>query len=122
MKIETVDEYIAAHPRAVQRLLSDVRKTINQAAPKATEVISYRMPAVTLDGIVVWYAAHRTHIGLYPRTTAIAFFKKELSPYKTAKGSVQFPMDEKLPLALIAKIVKFRVKENADRATTKRSR
>ncbi len=96
----------------VQRLLRKMRETIQKAAPKATDTISYRMPAFRLDGILVWYAAHTRHIGFYPGASAIAAFKKALSGYTSAKGSVQFPFDEPLPLALVARIVKYRVNEH----------
>lgn len=88
-----------------------MRLTIRKVAPKATETISYQIPAFRLDRILVWFAAHANHIGFYPGASAIAAFKKELSEYKSAKGSVQFPFDEPLPLSLIARIVKYRVKE-----------
>jgi len=89
-----------------------MRLTIQKAAPKAAETISYSIPAFRLEGILVWFAAFKNHIGFYPRTDAIRVFKKELSPYKVAKGSVQFPFDRPLPLALVSRIVKFRVKQN----------
>ncbi len=88
-----------------------MRETIRKAAPKAEETISYGMPAYKLKGTLVWFAAHSNHIGFYPGVSGIAAFKKELSPYKSAKGSVQFPVDEPLPLGLVARIVKFRLKE-----------
>ena len=79
---------------------------------KAKETISYGIPAFTLNGLLVWFAAHKNHIGFYPRASAIAAFKKELSAYKGAKGSVQFPFDKPLPRALISRMVKFRMKQN----------
>ena len=90
-----------------------MRATIKKAAPKAEEVISYSMPAFKLNGMLCWYAAFKNHIGFYPRVSGIETFKKDIEKYKWAKGSVQFPMDKPLPLALVTKIVKFRVKENA---------
>lgn len=89
-----------------------MRLTIKKAAPQAKEKISYGIPAFTLNGMLVWFAAFKNHIGFYPRTSAIVAFKKELSAYKRAKGSVQFPFDQPLPLPLISRMVKFRVKEN----------
>ncbi len=106
------DDYVDPFPKEVQQLLRKMRLTIKKAAPQAKETISYSMPAFTLDGMLVWFAAHKTHIGFYPRVSAIAAFKKELSAYKGAKGSVQFPFDKPLPLALVNRIVKFRVKQN----------
>ena len=89
-----------------------MRAAIKKAAPGAEEVISYNMPAFRQQGMLVWYAAFEKHIGFYPRASGIEAFKKELSAYKWAKGSVQFPIDEPLPLTLVNKIVKYRVKEN----------
>ncbi|MBO0888897.1 DUF1801 domain-containing protein [Candidatus Bathyarchaeota archaeon] len=88
-----------------------MRSTIRKAAPKATEVISYGMPAFKQERILVWFAGFKHHIGLYPGVSGIESFKKELSGYKSAKGSVQFPIDKPLPLALVARIVKFRLRE-----------
>ena len=96
-----------------------MRLTIRKAAPQARETISYGIPAFTLNGLLVWFAAHKTHIGFYPRASAIAAFKKDLSAYKGAKGSVQFPFDEPLPLLLVSRIVKFRVKQNLSKSKKK---
>jgi len=117
---KNIDAYIAGFPRGTQKLLEQLRATIKKAAPLAEEVISYGMPAFKLNGMLVWFAAHTKHIGFYPRISGIAAFKKELSIYKVAKGSVQFPLDKPLPLGLITKIVKFRVKENLERALLKK--
>jgi uncharacterized protein YdhG (YjbR/CyaY superfamily) len=114
-----IDEYISRFPNEIQQILGTLRKTIKKAAPGAEETISYQIPAVTLKGNLVHFAAFKNHIGLYPRTTAIKKFKKELSPYEGSKGTVRFPLVEPLPLGLISKIVKFRVKENLDRADAK---
>ena len=94
--------------------------TIKKAAPKAEEVISYGIPAFKLNGMLVWFAAYSTHVGFYPRASGIEAFKKELSIYKGAKGSVQFPLDNPLPLGLITKMVKFRVTENLQQTKTKK--
>lgn len=91
--------------------MREVRRTVREAAPLATETISYQMPAFRLGGILVWFGAHASHIGLYPGASGIAAFKQELSAFKSAKGSVQFPFAQPLPLALIARIVKFRARE-----------
>ncbi|ULQ54135.1 iron chaperone [Flavihumibacter fluvii] len=109
---ENIDEYIAGFPKDIQVLLQQMRKTIHEAAPEATEKISYGMPTFFLNGNLVHFAAFKAHIGFYPVPSGIEKFKKELSVYKGAKGSVQFPLDQPLPLALVAKIVKFRVQEN----------
>ena len=115
----TVDEYITGFPEETQAILEQVRATVKKAAPGAKEVISYSMPALRLNGILVYYAAYKNHIGFYPTATGIEEFKKELSVYKGAKGSVQFPIDQPMPLALITKIVKFRVKEDKEQAAAK---
>lgn len=119
-KPKDIDEYIKSFPKEIQKLLVQVRAAINKAAPKAEEVISYRMPAFKLNGMLVWFAGYSKHIGFYPRVSGIEAYKKELSIYKGAKGSVQFPLDKPLPLGLITKIVKFRVHENLQQAKTKK--
>ena len=111
-KPTNVDEYISGFPEETQELLEQLRTIIKKAAPQATEVISYGMPAFRLNGMLVWFGAHSAYIGLYPRASGIEAFKKELSVYKMSKGAVQFPFDHSLPSGLITKIVKFRVKEN----------
>ena len=118
----TIDEYISGFPKETQKILQQFRATVKKAAPQADETISYAMPAFKLNGILVWFAAHSTHIGFYPRVSAIEAFKEELSVYKGAKGSVQFPLANPLPLGLITKIVKFRIAENLQRAKTKAKR
>jgi uncharacterized protein YdhG (YjbR/CyaY superfamily) len=106
------EEYARGFPRDVQQLLRKMRKTIRKAAPEAEETISYRIPALRLTRILVWYGAHAGHIGFYPGASAIAAFKEELSAYKSAKGSVQFPFHEPLPLDLVSRMVKFRVEHD----------
>lgn len=114
-----IDTYIAAYPQPMKAMLEQLRQTILKAAPQAEEVISYQMPAFKYNGMLVYFAGYQNHIGFYPMPSGIAAFKKELSVYKGAKGSVQFPANEPLPLALITKIVKFRVKENNESAKQK---
>ena len=111
-KPKDIDEYVSSFPPEVQDVLEQLRATITKAAPQAEEVISYGMPAFKLNGLLVWFAGYSKHIGFYPRVSAIEAFKKELSVYKGAKGSVQFPLSKPLPRGLVRKIVKFRVKEN----------
>lgn len=110
------DDYLNRFPKDVQQRLKKTRLAVKKAAPQANEKISYGIPSFTLNGMLVWFAAFKNHIGFYPRTSAIAAFKKELSAYKWAKGSVQFPFDKPLPLPLISRIVRFRVKENLSKA------
>lgn len=115
-----IDEYIAGFPKEVQDILEKLRATIKKAAPEAKETINYAIPTFILEGNLVHFAAFKTHIGFYPAPSGIAAFKKELSVYEGAKGSVQFPMDKPLPLSLVTKIVKFRVKENIEKAKQKK--
>ena len=108
---KTIDEYIAAQPAEVQPLLQAIRRTIQQAAPDAEETISYQMPAFRQGKILVWFAAFKDHISIFPKASGIDAFKKRLTPYKISKGTIQFPIDEPLPLDLIADIVRFAVKK-----------
>ncbi|MGN6540279.1 MAG: iron chaperone [Ginsengibacter sp.] len=117
---KNVDEYIASFPENLRTLLEEMRTTIKKAAPKAEEVISYQMPAYKHFGILVYFAGHNNHIGFYPTASGIEAFKKELSIYKGAKGSVQFPLDKPLPSVLITKMVKFKLKENEQKAEGKK--
>lgn len=120
IKFQTIDEYIGTFPKEVQSLLEKVRQTIRKAAPEAEETINYQIPTFKLHGNLVHFAAFKNHIGFYPTPTAIEVFKKELSPYEMAKGSVKFPIDKPLPLSLISIIVKYRVKENLEREKEKK--
>lgn len=115
VKSTNIDEYIATFPKETQKMLEQLRTLIHKIAPQANEVISYGMPAFKLKGMLLWFAAYSKHIGFYPKASGIEAFKKELSIYKRAKGSVQFPLDKSLPLGLITKMVKFRVKENLEK-------
>jgi len=115
-----IDEYIGTFPQEIQTLLEQVRTTIRQAAPEAEEAIKYAMPTFVFNGNLVHFAAFKNHIGFYPVPSGIEAFKKELSVYKGAKGSVQFPLDQAMPLELITKIVKFRMEENLLKAKTKK--
>jgi uncharacterized protein YdhG (YjbR/CyaY superfamily) len=110
-----IDAYIGAFPKDVQRLLQQMRRTVRKAAPQAEEKISYGIPTFALNGNLVHFAGYARHVGFYPGAAGIASFKRDLSGYKSAKGSVQFPLDQPLPLALITCIVKFRVKQNLEK-------
>ena len=116
----TIDEYIAAFPENVQAILEDVRSTIRKAAPDAAEAIKYQIPTFVLHGNLVHFGAFSTHLGFYPTPSGIEQFRDELSGYKGAKGSVQFPLDKPMPLKLITRIVKFRVKESQAKAAGKK--
>lgn len=112
-KPKSVDEYISGFPEETRELLEKVRAVIKETAPEAEEVISYMMPGYKLNGMLVWFAGFKNHIGFYPRgSSAIDAFKKELAGYKTSKGAIQFPKDKPLPIALIKKMVKYRVAQN----------
>ena len=108
----TIDEYIGSFPEHVQKKLTELREIIREQAPMAQERISYQMPAFFLKGNLVYFAGYQTHIGFYPTASGIKAFERELSRYKHAKGSVQFPLDEPLPIDLIRRIVRFRSEEN----------
>ena len=120
-QFKTMDEYIDAFPKDVQRILKGLRQTIKEVAPEAQETINYQIPTFTLHGNLVHFAAFEHHIGFYPTPSGMEAFKKELSSYKGAKGSVQFPIDQPLPLSLIRRIVEYRVKENVARNQKKKS-
>lgn len=115
----SIDQYIATFPAEIQMILQELRNTIQAAAPTAQEKISYQMPTFFLKGNLVHFAAFKNHIGFYPAPQGIAAFQKELSAYKGAKGSVQFPIDQPLPLDLIRRIVEFRAAENLHNAELK---
>jgi len=117
---QTIDEYINTFPKEVQDILEKLRQTIQKAAPEATEAISYGIPTFQLHGNLVHFAAYRNHIGFYPASGAIEAFRKELSRYKGSKGTVQFPINQPLPLGLIKTMVKYRVKENEKRKKVKK--
>ena len=121
-KPETVDAYISQFPKSTQQILSQVREAVKEASPHAEEMISYGMPAYKLDKRpLVYFAGYEKHIGFYATPTGHAAFEKQLSKYKQGKGSVQFPIEEAMPLDLIRKIVHFRVKEVSNNAKPKKS-
>src|SRR5260221_13344850 len=115
----SIDDYVALYPKAVQEMLQKLRATIKKAAPGAEEAIKYGMPTCVLKGNLVFFSAYKNHIGFYPRDQA---FKKELSAYEGGKGTIHFPLGEPLPLALIGKMVRFRVQETRERAEVKAGR
>ena len=114
-----IAKYIAIFPEDVQAILEKIRAEIRKAAPNAEETINYGIPTFTLEGNLVHFAGFKNHIGFYPTPSGIEKFKKELSVYESAKGSVKFPLDQPIPYALIGRITKFRVKENLERAQAK---
>ncbi len=119
-KYKDIDGYIADFPKDIQQILKQIRATIKKAAPKAEEAIKYAIPTFILNGNLVHFAAYKNHIGFYATPSGHNQFEKELSCYKQGKGSVQFPLNEPMPLGLITKIVKFRVKQNLEKAVSKK--
>lgn len=119
----TTEAYILQFPKETQLLLQQVRELIKKAAPGAEETISYGMPAFRLQGMLVYYAAWKSHIGLYPASSAtFKSFEKELAAYTTSKGAIQFPYEKKIPVRLLTAIIKFRVKENLEKAALKKKK
>jgi uncharacterized protein YdhG (YjbR/CyaY superfamily) len=119
VSINSIDDYISQFPTEIQIILEEVRKVIKESASEAREKISYQMPTFEFHGNLVHFAAYKNHIGFYPTPSGIGAFKEELSKYKGAKGSVQFPLDKPIPYDLISEIVKFRVAENIKKAKAK---
>jgi uncharacterized protein YdhG (YjbR/CyaY superfamily) len=109
---KTIDSYISHFPKEIQKKLQEIRTVIKKNAPGAKEKISYGLATFYLNGNLIHFGAFKNHIGLYATPSGNEAFKKELSKYKGSKGSVHFPLDKPLPVALIAKIAKYRVKEN----------
>jgi uncharacterized protein YdhG (YjbR/CyaY superfamily) len=109
LQSENIDEYIAGFPAGIRAILEQVRVTVKEAAPDATEAISYGMPTFILNGNRVYFGAFKKHLGFFPTPAGVESFEKELSAYKTGRGSIQFPYAQPMPLALIKKIVKFQM-------------
>lgn len=109
----SIDEYIGGFPQPVQAILSEMRAVIRLAAPQAIEKISYQIPTLYFNGNLVHFAAFKRHIGFYPGASGVSAFQQELKGYKTSKGAIQFPLGQPLPLALVKKIVEFRIQENS---------
>ena len=118
----SIDEYIAAFPPAVQAILERIRRTVVTAVPEARETISYRMPAYRLDGILLYFAAFKSHIGVYPPVSGDPALERALAPYAGPKGNLKFPLDQPIPYDLIARIVILRVKQQATSASVRRAK
>jgi uncharacterized protein YdhG (YjbR/CyaY superfamily) len=114
-----IDEYIQAFPPEILSILQSIRTTIRKAAPEAEEIISYKMPAFRQNGILVYFAAFKKHIGLFPPVSGDAAIEKAIAPYAGPKGNLQFPLDQPIPYDLIERIVKLRVRQNQAKASTK---
>lgn len=118
-KFKTVDEYFSTLPSRAKKVLKEVRKRIQKTVPEAEELISYNIPAFKFHGLLIWYAAFKEHVSIFPKTTAIKVFGKELSKYEVSKGTIKFPVDKPVPFGLITKVVRFRVKENLEQEKKK---
>jgi len=118
-KFSSIDEYLEFLPAELTAKAKEMRRIIKEAAPAATELISYNMPAFKLNSVLVWFAVYKNHIGLYPKSAAIRNFKEELADYKTSKGAIQFPIEKAIPKTLLKKIVKYRIQEDRDEAALK---
>ena len=118
--VANIDDYIEQFPANVQAILQKLRATIKKTAPAAEETISYQMPAFKYHGMLVYFAGYKNHIGFYPTSTPMKVFKDRLTKYKTSKGAIQFPINEVIPLTLVKDIVKFRIKENLEKAKLKK--
>ncbi|RLJ71865.1 iron chaperone [Pedobacter alluvionis] len=120
-KPENIDQYIATFPVETQKLLQQIRETINKAVPEAKEIISYGMPAFKQNTVLVYFACYTKHIGFYPTGSGIEAFKEEFARYKWSKGAVRFPLDKPLPLDLITRITKFKAERDLEKAKKKKS-
>src|SRR5713101_4214912 len=119
---KSIDDYIAGFPDEVQKVLEKIRRTIRKTVPRAEEKISYKMPAFTLDGDLIYFAAFKKHIGIFPPVRGDAKLNKELSRFRGEKGNLKFPLDEPIPYELIGRVTKFRVKEHQEKLATKREK
>lgn len=117
---KNINEYIASFSPDVQVILEKIRSTIRRVAPEAQETISYKIPAFTLQGVLVYFAAFKNHVGFYPPVKGDAKLEKAISTYAGKKGNLQFPLNQPIPYALIERIVKFRVKQNLSKGPRKR--
>ncbi|GAP21447.1 iron chaperone [Leptolinea tardivitalis] len=116
----TIDDYISGFPDEIQKKLQEIRAVIKEAAPEATEKISYQMPTFYLNGNLVHFAAFKNHIGFFPAPSGLEAFKDEISKYPHSKGGVQFPFDQPIPFDLIRRIVIYRMVENQKKAAGKK--
>ena len=110
-KYNSIDEYISTFPKHIQVILEKIRQTIRKVVPKAEETIKYQIPTFKLNGNLVHFAAFKNHIGFYPTPSAIEAFQEELVSFEVSKGTVKFPIDERIPFDLVKKIVEYRVNE-----------
>lgn len=121
-KANDIDRYISQFPLPAREKLEEIRTIIKKTIPKAEEIISYQMPAYKINGVLVYFAGYKNHIGFYPTGSGIRAFKDEFKDYKWSTGAVQFPLDKPLPVKLIQRMVKFRLKEDAEKAASKKKK
>jgi uncharacterized protein YdhG (YjbR/CyaY superfamily) len=121
-KINTVDEYIKLWPLETQKRLNKIRKVIKEIVPDAEERISYKMPMIYLNGVLIYFAAFKNHIGFFPTASGVNAFKSEITEYKNSKGTIQFPHDKQIPFELIKRILLFRAKENRKKIKLKKTK
>ena len=119
---KTIDEYISAFSPEVRAILQEVRQVVRSAAPGAQEAISYNIPAFKLNGVLVYFAAFKQHIGFYPPIRGDSRLEKAVSQYAGEKGNLRFPLDQPIPYALIERITKLRVKQNLAKAKAQRKK
>ena len=122
IKAENTDQYISLFPTAIQERLAILRKAIQEVAPEAQEVISYGMPAYKQQGVLVYFAGYKNHIGFYPTGSGVSTFIEELTDYQCSKGTIQFQHDQAIPVELIKRIVQFRINENQLKAAMKKGK
>ncbi len=118
--LDSIDAYIKSFPENIQQMLQEIRQAIRSVVPDVQETISYRMPTFVLNGNLVHFAAYPNHIGFYPAPSGIEAFKSELTPYKSSKGAIQFPISQPMPLDLIARITAFRAEENRQKTISRK--
>jgi len=118
-RFENIDEYISARPPSVRKTLERIRRVIRKAAPDAQETISYGIPAFRLGGILLYFAAFKNHIGLYPPISGDARLQRAMAPYAGEKGNLKFPLDQPIPYELIERIAKLRARQNRAKAETR---
>lgn len=119
---KTIDDYIKTFPKDVQKKLESIRQTIKKSAPGAEEMISYQIPTFKFNGPLIYFAGFKNHVSVYPAPRSVPEFNKELSAYKGGKGTIQFPLDKPIPLSLIKKIVKYRLKENLEKVIKRKDK
>lgn len=122
IKYTDITQYHRAFSKEIQLILDELRAIICETAPQSVEKISYNMPSFHQQGVLVYYAAYKNHIGFYPTSTPIVAFKEDLAEYKTSKGAIHFPLNKPLPKKLIERIVQFKLEENSRKQAIKKKK